>query len=246
MAVTLNCDMGESYGNWRFGDDAGIMPFVDCANIACGFHAGDPMTMQKTVALAVAHGKAIGAHPSLPDREGFGRREMRLSPGELRAAFVYQIGALAGVARANGTTLSHVKPHGIIYGMAAREFAYATAIAEATRAFDLPLFGMAGTQHEVAAEAAGVPFCGEFFADLTYSAEGALIIPRIHDAVDLGKAAARLSRALTEGKVEAVDGSVIDMRFATVCIHSDPPNARDVAAAMRRVLDTVNQGSIGA
>ncbi|MCB1444783.1 MAG: 5-oxoprolinase subunit PxpA [Rhizobiaceae bacterium] len=241
MTVTLNCDMGESYGHWRFGDDAGIMPFVDCANIACGFHAGDPTTMSRTVELALREGKKIGAHPSLPDREGFGRREMRLSPDELRCAFVYQIGALSGFARAAGAQLNHVKPHGIIYGMAARELALATALAEAAKTFDLPLFGMAGTMHEKAAEAVGAVFVGEFFADLSYGPAGELIIPRTHAPVDVEKAALRLERAMREGKVEAVDGTVLDMSFQTVCIHSDPPNARDVAAAMRRVLDTVQR-----
>lgn len=239
--VTLNCDMGESYGNWQFGDDAGIMPYIDCANIACGFHAGDPVTMSKTVALALERGKSIGAHPSLPDREGFGRREMRLPPEELRAAFIYQIGALAGIARAYGASLSHVKPHGIIYGMAAREEVYAVAIAQAAKVFDLPLFGMAGTQHELAADAVGVPFVGEFFADLNYGPAGNLIIPRTQSAVDLEKASARLDRALKEGKVQTADGGDLDVRFSTICIHSDPPNAREVAAAMRRVLDTVNR-----
>ena len=240
MAVTLNCDMGESYGHWRFGDDAGIMPSVDCANIACGFHAGDPVTMTRTVELAVRLGKRIGAHPSLPDREGFGRREMRLSPDELRATFIYQIGALAGIVQAAGASLNHVKPHGIIYGMAARDIALATAMAEAAKAFDLPLFGMAGTLHEEAAKAAGTSFVGEFFGDLTYGPTGELIIPRSHSAVDIERATVRLERALREGTVEAVDGTVLDISFQTVCVHSDPPNARDVAAAMRRVLDGVH------
>ncbi|MGL9623109.1 5-oxoprolinase subunit PxpA [Bradyrhizobium sp. BWC-3-1] len=241
MSVTLNCDMGEGYGNWRFGNDAGIMPFIDCANIACGFHAGDPMTMMRAVELAACEGKRIGAHPSLPDREGFGRRELRLSPEELRAAFIYQIGALAGVARAVGKSLNHVKPHGIIYGMAARDMALATAMAEAAKTFDLPLFGMAGTFHESAARAVGTHFVAEFFADLSYGAAGELIIPRTQSAVDIEKTAARLERAVREGKVEAVDGTLLDVSFQTVCIHSDPPNARDVAAAMRRVLDTAQR-----
>ena len=243
MAVTLNCDMGESYGHWRFGDDAGIMPSVDCANIACGFHAGDPVTMTRTVELAVRLGKRIGAHPSLPDREGFGRREMRLSPDELRAAFIYQIGALDGIVQAAGASLKHVKPHGIIYGKAARDITLATAMAEAAKAFDLPLFGMAGTLHEEAAKAVGSGFVGEFFGDLTYSPTGELIIPRSHSAVDIECATARLERALREGTVEAVDGTVLDISFQTVCIHSDPPNARDVAAAMRRVLDGAHRES---
>ncbi|MBN9047288.1 MAG: 5-oxoprolinase subunit PxpA [Rhizobiales bacterium] len=241
MTVTLNCDMAESYGNWRFGDDAGIMPFIDCANIACGFHAGDPMTMSRAVELAISHGKKIGAHPSLPDREGFGRRELRLTPEELRAAFIYQIGALTGFLRNAGASLSHVKPHGIIYGMAARDIALATAMAEAAKAFDVPLFGMAGSLHEKAARAVGAAFVGEFFADLSYGPAGELIIPRTQSAVDVEKAAARLDRAVREGKVEAVDGTLLDISFSTVCIHSDPPNARDVAAGMRRVLDAAQR-----
>jgi UPF0271 protein len=241
MAVTLNCDMGESYGNWRFGDDAGIMPFVDLANIACGFHAGDPMTMQRAVDLAVGEGKKIGAHPSLPDREGFGRREMRLSPEEVRAAFIYQIGALSGFVKAAGQSLNHVKPHGTIYGMAARDIAIATAMAEAAKAFGLPLLGMAGSLHEKAAKAVGTSFVGEFFADLTYGPSGELIIPRTQSAVNIEAAKARHERAVREGMVEAVDGTVIPVVFETVCIHSDPPNARDVAAAMRSVLDAAGR-----
>ena len=243
MTVTLNCDMGESYGHWSFGDDEGIMPFVDCANVACGFHASDPLIMQRTVALALRCGKRIGAHPSLPDREGFGRREMRLPPDELRAAFIYQIGALSGFVTAAGGTLSHVKPHGIIYGMAARDLATATAIAEAAAAFGLPLFGMVGTFHQKAAENIGIPFVGEFFADLGYGPSGELIIPRVQSAVDLDRCASRLARALETSTVSKSDGSDMKISFETICIHSDPPNARDVAATARTVIDEWRQKS---
>lgn len=236
--VTLNCDMGESYGNWRFGDDAGIMPHIDCANIACGFHASDPWTMLKTVRLALAHGRQVGAHPSLPDREGFGRREMKLQPEELTAAFVYQIGALSGILAAEGGHLSHVKPHGIIYGMAARDMDTARAIAAAVRPFDVPFFGLAGTCHESAAAELGIRFIGEFFPDLSYGPEGNLIIPRAHSAIDLALAEERMVRALTRRELVATDGSVRAIDFDTVCIHSDPPNARDVAALMRQIIDT--------
>ena len=235
--ITLNCDMGESYGNWRLGDDAGIMPHVHCANIACGFHASDPWTMLRTVRMALAQGVAVGAHPSLPDREGFGRREMRLEPEELTAAFLYQIGALTGILAAEGGRLSHVKPHGIIYGMAAREPALARAMAAAVRPFGVPLFGLAGTAHEAAAAEMGVPFVGEFFPDLSYAADGSLIIPRQHAAIDLAAAEARMERALS-GEIVTIDGTLRPAAFGTVCIHSDPPNARDVAATIRRVLDT--------
>ncbi|MBD0415275.1 LamB/YcsF family protein [Oryzicola mucosus] len=235
--VTLNCDMGESFGNWRFGDDAGIMPHIDCANIACGFHASDPWTMLKTVRLALAHGVKVGAHPSLPDKEGFGRREMKLQPEELTAAFLYQIGALTGMLAAEGSELTHVKPHGIVYGMAARDKDTALAIAAAVKPFGVPLFGMAGTHHETAAAELGVEFVGEFFPDLTYAPDGGLIIPRVQSAIDLGQAEERISRALTRNEFVATDGTVRKVSFGTVCIHSDPPNARDVAALMRQIID---------
>jgi UPF0271 protein len=235
--ITLNCDMGESYGNWRFGDDAGIMPHVHFSNIACGFHASDPWTMLKTVRLALTHGAKVGAHPSLPDREGFGRREMTLQPEELTAAFLYQIGALRGILDAEGGILSHVKPHGIIYGMAARDQATALAIAAAVKPFGVPLFGLVGTCHETAAAELDVPFIGEFFPDLPYAPDGSLVIPRVHSAIDLGLAEQRMRRALTAGELETTDGSLRKVTFGTVCIHSDPPNARDVAALMRRVID---------
>jgi UPF0271 protein len=238
MMVTLNCDMGESYGNWRFGDDAGIMPHIDCANIACGFHASDPWTMLTAVRLAKSLGKAIGAHPGLPDREGFGRREMKLQPEELTATFLYQIGALSGMLRAEGLEISHVKPHGIIYGMAARDMDTALAIAAAVKPFGVPVFGMAGTFHEQAAAELGVPFVGEFFPDLTYAPDGSLIIPRQQSAIDLDAIEHRMTRALKHGELVTTDGNVRKVAFQTVCIHSDPPNARDVAATMRRVIDT--------
>lgn len=236
--VTLNCDMGESYGNWHFGDDAGIMPNIHLANIACGFHASDPWTMLKTVRLALSHGVEVGAHPSLPDKEGFGRREMKLQPEELTAAFLYQIGALNGILEAEGGTLSHVKPHGIIYGMSARDPATARAIVAAVEPFGVPILGLAGTCHETAAEEAGVPFIGEFFPDLTYAPDGSLIIPRVHERLDLAVAEQRMRRALFDGEIVTTDGSVRPVTFGTVCIHSDPPNSRDVAALMRKIIET--------
>lgn len=231
--------MGESYGNWHFGDDAGIMPNIHLANIACGFHASDPWTMMKTVRLALSQGVKVGAHPSLPDKEGFGRREMKLQPEELTAAFIYQIGAIVGMLAAEGGDLSHVKPHGIIYGMAARDIETARAIALSVKPFGVPLFGMAGTLHETAAEEIGVPFIGEYFPDLSYAADGSLIIPRVHSEVDLAAIEERMRRALA-GEIVATDGTVLPIRFGTVCIHSDPPNSRDVSALMRRVIDSHN------
>lgn len=229
--------MGESFGNWSFGDDEGIMPHVDCANIACGFHASDPSTMARTVGLAARLGKRIGAHPSLPDKEGFGRRAMTMHPKELYHCFVYQLGALDGFVRAEGQSMTHLKPHGIIYGMAARDAALAMAIAESASVFDLPLFGMAGTEHELAASKVGIPFVGEFFADLQYAPDGSLIIPRTQTAVNVLAVEKRMQTAISTGKVTAVDGTALDVSFQTVCIHSDPPNARNVAERLREVLD---------
>lgn len=241
--ITLNCDMGESFGNWHFGDDEGIMPSVDCANIACGFHASDPSTMLKTVRLAGSLGKTIGAHPSLPDREGFGRRVMQLQPDELRSCFIYQIGALFGFVRSEGLELSYVKPHGMIYGMAARDLDAAVAIAEAAGSHELALFGMAGTAHQTAAEQVGIPFFGEYFADLSYLGDGSLIIPRKHGVINVERAKERLERAISNSTVEAADGTSLAIEFDTVCIHSDPPNARDVALSMKAVLDVArNEG----
>jgi UPF0271 protein len=214
--------MGESYGQWRFGDDEGIMPFVDCANIACGFHASDPLTMQRTVDLALKLGKRIGAHPSLPDREGFGRREMKLTADELRAAFIYQIGALEGFVKTAGSTLSYIKPHGIVYGMAARDMAVATAVAQSAKAFNLPIFGMVGTSHEYAAKEVGVPFVPEFFADLNYGPAGELLIPRVHSAIDLEHCAGRLHKALATSRVTKSDDTDMIVSFDTICINGPP------------------------
>lgn len=233
---TLNCDMGESYGNWRYGYDEEIMPLIDCANVACGFHASDPFTMVKTVDLALRHEKPVGAHPSLPDREGFGRREMHLGADELAACFLYQISALDGILRSKGAVLNHVKPHGIIYGMSSRDIVAATAIAKAVRPFGVPLFGMAGTCHEQAARDAGVEFIGEFFADLEYGDKGQLIIKRAHANIDVERAVVRLRRALETGKVEADGGGTLTIDFQTICMHSDAPNAVEVAVALRKLM----------
>jgi UPF0271 protein len=162
---------------------------------------------------------------------------MKLQPEELTAAFLYQIGALRGILEAEGGTLSHVKPHGIIYGMAARDPATALAIAAAVKPFGVPLFGLAGTCHETAAAELGVPFVGEFFPDLTYAPDGSLVIPRVHSAIDLAVAERRMRRALA-GALETTDGSIRPVSFGTVCVHSDPPNARDVAALMRQIIDS--------
>ena len=148
MALAINCDMGEGFGLYRIGDDAGIMPYITMANIACGFHASDPSVMHTTVRLAKKHGVKVGAHPSLPDLQGFGRREMKMRQQELTDCLIYQIGALKGFLDAEGMTLNHIKPHGALYGMAARSEEISNAICDAAEAFKVPLLGMGGTKHE--------------------------------------------------------------------------------------------------
>lgn len=236
MTVQINCDMGESFGLWRMGDDAAILPFIDAANVACGFHASDPVVMRRTVRLAKEHGVAVGAHPSLPDLQGFGRREMKLEPGELSAAIVYQVGALKAFLDAEGMALSHIKPHGALYAMAARDESVAGAICDAAEVFGVALYGLAGTVHEAVYTARGLPFVAEFYADLDYTPEGQIIITREHAAIDADAAAARTLRAIAEGRVEAVDGTDIAIRADSVCVHSDTPGAVAVAEAVRKIL----------
>jgi UPF0271 protein len=236
MTVQINCDMGESFGLWRMGDDAAILPFIDAANVACGFHASDPVVMRRTVRMAKDHGVAVGAHPSLPDLQGFGRREMKMDSEELTAAIIYQVGALKAFLDAEGMALNHIKPHGALYAMAARDAAVAGAVCDAAELFAVPLYGLAGTAHEQVYTARGIPFVAEFYADLDYTAEGKIIITREHDAIDPASAASRVRRAVSEGRVTAVDGTDIPIRADSVCVHSDTPGAVAVAEAVRGVL----------
>ncbi len=236
MGVQINCDMGESFGLWRMGDDAAILPFIDAANVACGFHASDPVVMRRTVRMAKEHGVAVGAHPSLPDLQGFGRREMKLEADELSAAIVYQVGALKAFLDAEGMALSHIKPHGALYAMAAGDEAVAGAICDAAEVFGAPLYGLADTVHERVYTERGLPFVAEFYADLDYTADGRIIITREHEAIDPAAAAVRTLRAVTEGRVTTIDGGDIAVRADSVCVHSDTPGAVAVAEAVRRIL----------
>jgi UPF0271 protein len=235
MTWTINCDMGEAYGLYTMGDDEGIMPFITVANVACGFHAADPMVMRRTVQLAKRFGVKVGAHPSLPDREGFGRREMKMRPDEIANAVIYQVGALKGFLEAEGVTLNHIKPHGALYGMAAKDAAVAGAIAEAAAVFGVPLYGLAGTEHEAVYPRNGMPFVGEFYADLDYGPDGFLVITREHAAVDPA-AARRVLRAMHDGKVRTLDGSDVPVRAQSVCVHSDTPGSVAVARAVFEIL----------
>ncbi len=236
MAWDINCDMGEAFGLYKMGDDEGIMPFITVANVACGFHAADPMVMRQTVQLAKRFGVKVGAHPSLPDREGFGRREMKMRPEEITNAVIYQVGALKGFLEAEGLPLNHIKPHGSLYGMAAKDATVAAAVADAAAVFGVPLYGMSGTQHEAIYPGRGLAFVGEFYADLDYGPDGFLVITREHAAVDPGEAARRVLRAMVESKVQTLDGRDVSVRAQSVCVHSDTPGSVAVAEAVFKAL----------
>ncbi len=234
--ATLNCDMGEAFGLYRMGDDEGLMPLIDIANVACGFHASDFNHMRSTVKLAKKHGVKVGAHPSLPDLQGFGRREMKIGREELANCIIYQVGALKGFLEAEGLTLNHIKPHGSLYGMAARMEDVAHAICDAADVFRVPLLGMINTLHETIYTERGHTFIAEFYADLDYNDQGGLIITREHEAKDPEKAARICRRAVTEGLVKSVGGVDIEVKADTICVHSDTPNAVEIATAVRGAL----------
>lgn len=236
MPVELNCDMGESFGLYKMGDDEGIMPFISQANVACGFHGSDPNHMRRTVDLAKKHGVKVGAHFSLPDLPGFGRREMKIDREEMANIIIYQIGALKGFLDAAGVTLSHLKPHGALYGMAARMEHIAHAVADAAEVYQVPVLGLADTLHEKIYGERGVGFQAEFFADLEYDDNGGLIITREHDAVDPSFAAERAVAAVREGKIASINGKPLQVRAETICIHSDTPNAVDIARAVQKAV----------
>lgn len=240
--IDLNCDLGESFGAWRMGDDAALLALVSSANIACGFHAGDPSIMRDTVAQALAHGVALGAHVSLPDLQGFGRREMCVTPAEVHALTLYQIGALHAFARAAGTRLAHVKPHGALYHMAARDRPLADAIAHAVRAFDprLRLFGLAGSTLLDAGRALGLPLAAEAFADRRYCADGSLQPRREAGAVieDVAEATAQALGMVNDGEVPTVDGGRVQLQADTLCLHGDGAHAVLFAGTLRRALES--------
>jgi len=238
--IDLNCDMGESFGAWTMGQDADVLQFVSSANIACGFHAGDPVTMRRTVAAAAARGVAIGAHPSLPDLAGFGRREMRVSSDDAYALTLYQVGALDAMARAAGANLSHVKPHGALYNMAAKDRALAEAIAAAVRDFDaaLILVGLAGSELPRAGEAAGLNVAHEAFADRRYEADASLMARSKTGAVidDIDTAVAQAIAIATRCEADGPNGKV-RIRADTICVHGDRPDAALFARRLRHELE---------
>ena len=237
MTITINSDIGESFGIHSFGNDERLLPLIDTANVACGFHAGDPVGIHEVVARAGAAGVSVGAHPGLPDPVGFGRREMKLFPEEVRDIVLYQVGALSGFLAAEGLSLDHIKPHGSLYGMVARDEQLMDAVCDVAVQYGVPVYGMAGTAHEAVAGRRGVDFVSEFYVDLGYRADGSLIILRRPSATPPEVAAARARLALSEGVAEADTGERVPVRVESICVHSDTPNAVDVATAVRRELD---------
>lgn len=232
----INCDMGEAYGLYKMGDDAALMPLITQANVACGFHGSDFNHMRETVRLAKANDVKVGAHPSLPDLQGFGRREMKMGREELANCIIYQVGALSGFLTAEGMELAFIKPHGALYGMASRDEAVAHAVCDAADVFQVPISGMINCMHETVYGTRGHRLIAEYYADLDYGDNGFVIITREHHAVDPDEAAARCVRAVTEGITTAQSGKEVPVRADSICVHSDTPNAVAVAQAVKNAV----------
>jgi len=239
MRIDLNADVGESYGAWSLGEDEALIPLVTSVNVACGAHAGDPDVIARTVALASRHGVAVGAHPGYPDRAGFGRREMALSPDEIERSVVVQVGAVWAASRAAGVPLHHVKAHGALYNRAARDAETALAIARAVASVDDGLFlvALAGSVQLDAARSMGLRVVEEAFADRAYEADGSLRSRTLEGAVlDDPAAVAAQALAIVRGSVTAVDGSTVRLRADSICVHGDLPGAAARARAVREAL----------
>ncbi len=237
MKIDLNCDMGESFGRYRLGDDAAVMRFITSVNIACGMHAGDPMVMRATIRLAKEHGVAVGAHPSWPDLQGFGRREMTMAPEEVEALIIYQLGALAGMAKAEGVRLRHIKAHGALYNQAAKDAALAQAMACAVRDFDKELIfvGLAGSAMIEAAAKLGLHVANEGFPDRRYEADGTLVSRKQANAIiespdEVAGQAVKLAK-------EGIDFGGRRVRVETLCLHGDNPRAAENARSVREALE---------
>ena len=241
VRIDLNSDLGESFGRWTLGDDGDLIKSITSANVACGYHAGDPAVMRATVRMARAAGVAVGAHPGLPDLAGFGRRDMAVAPREVEDLVLYQIGALAAIAAAEGARLQHVKAHGALYNMAVRDAAIAAAISRAVASFDasLILLGLPGSELLRAGEAAGLRVAAEGFADRSYEPDGSLTPRARAGAVisDPGEVVNRAVRMAREGLVRAIDGVDIPMQVETICTHGDTPGANDLTRRIRAALD---------
>lgn len=245
-SIDLNCDLGESFGAWRLGDDAAMFALVSSANIACGFHAGDAQTMRASVRLALEHGVAVGAHPGYRDLAGFGRRALGASPDEIAGELAYQLGALFGSARLaggsdSGARVRYVKAHGALYHRLGGDHAAATAFADTVATFDetLVVLGAPGTELQRASDAAGLTFATEAFVDRAYLADGSLMPRTLPGAVvhDPAAAADRALELAESGSIAADDGSRVELAPDSLCVHGDTPGAAAIAAAVRAALD---------
>lgn len=245
MKIDINVDMGESFGRYTLGDDQALMAYVTSANIATGFHAGDPLVLDQTIRWAKEYGVAIGAHIGLPDRQGFGRREMNLTPEELRADMIYQLGAMDGFLKLYGLKMQHIKPHGILYRMVGENPKYIDAFLDAVEAYNPDLYIMLHTGCEALkrAEKRGLKTAPEILVDLGYDAEGNWMIERVKKARAPEEVAKRALRAVTEKLIDTVDGELIPVEGCTICIHGDAPNALEVA---KTVFHTLKENGVAA
>lgn len=238
--IDLNSDMGEGFGRWTLGDDAAMLDIVTSANVACGFHAGDPAGILDTLTAARDRGVVIGAHPAYRDLAGFGRRRLDASPRELYGDVIYQLGAIAGLARSIGARVRYVKPHGALYNTIAYDDAHAPAVIDAIGNFDdgLIVMGLAGSPFVEKARAAGLRTVQEAFADRAYTPRGELVSRRESGAVlhDASLVAERMIRLVTEGEIEAIDGTVVPVAADSICVHGDSPGAVEMARAVRDAL----------
>ncbi|RDI76662.1 hypothetical protein Vi05172_g13364 [Venturia inaequalis] len=242
--VMINVDLGEGYGNFICGPDEELIPLIDHANIACGFHAGDPLIMHQTVLLCKAHKIKAGAHPGLPDIQGFGRREITMSPEELTAMTRYQVGALKAFLDAEGVPLNHVKPHGVLYGMMCRSKDVCKAVYEGVPK-GTRVFGLAGTFHEEVAKEMGLPFTAELYGDVKYNSDGSLVIDRKKKAWTSEETRKHIREQVETSSVTAVTGESVQLPISdhevSMCCHSDSPGAVDIVKAAREIVDEFNK-----
>ena len=237
IPITINADMGESIGIHNFGNDVELLEYVDTINVAGGMHAGDPTGIARIITKALDRGVTVGAHPGLPDIAGFGRRELAVTAEEVRDLIRYQTGVVVAFVESVGGTLHHIKPHGALFGMLSRSEELMEAACDVAVQYGVPVFGLAGTAHEKIAIARGVEFVSEYYVDLDYNDEGAIIVNRMGTVRDLEEVEERSTRALNDGTTVSVNGKVVKVRAESFCVHSDLPNAPAVAARLREVLN---------
>ncbi|MCR5234717.1 MAG: 5-oxoprolinase subunit PxpA [Lachnospiraceae bacterium] len=240
MKIDINVDMGESFGRYTLGDDEALMPYVTSANIATGFHAGDPLVLDRTIKWAKQYGVAVGAHIGLPDRQGFGRRQMDISTDELRADILYQLGAMDAFLKINGMKLQHIKPHGILYRMVGEQEKYIDTFLDTVAEYnkDIRIMLHTGCEALKRAKARGMNVAPEVLIDLGYDEKGNWMLERVKKARSPQEVADRALKVAKDGQIDTIDGKLINVDGCTVCIHGDAPNAVDVAKAVRSTLES--------